>query len=393
MRLHADLLLSSGKTQDANTAASELQILSSKHPDDISLRLQLGRAYRIKGDLTSAREQIQAAISKRKDLADARYELAEIDLKQARPDAALQQASEILKLRPDDPRGRLLSARALMDSGSFGQASAELIRLTKGSTQATEAQFQLGVLAIMQGKPKDAILVFEKFPDDPRAIAGLATAYSLLRQLEKAKEVVNGGLKKWPDSPVLVEKSASLQAASGNYDRAIIQLQQLLDHEPKSVEIRRRMGDIYELKGDQDKAILSYQQASELAPADTEIALTLADDLARAGRSAEAKRKFEGIIRVHPENIRALNNLAFLLADTGGDLDEALRLAQLALAKASNQPALLDTVGYIYLNHLGLALLAKGDKSAARKELQGALDDSPSPQDKRKIVELLGRIG
>jgi hypothetical protein len=39
-----------------------------------------------------------------------------------------------------------------------------------------------------------------------------------------------------------------------------------------------------------------------------------------------------------------------------------------------------------------MALLAKGDKLAAKKELQVALDDRPSPQDKRKIVELLGRI-
>jgi tetratricopeptide (TPR) repeat protein len=163
---------------------------------------------------------------------------------------------------------------------------------------------------------------------------------------------------------------------------------------------------------------LLYQQACELAPGDTNIALTLGDMLARAGRNAEAKRRYEGIIGAHPENAGALNNLAFLLADTGGDLDEALRLAQRALAKAPNQPAFSDTVGYVYLKkglndsavqifgslvrkdphfapfryHLGLALFVKGDKTGAKKELQTALAEKPSRQDLAKIKELLTRI-
>jgi tetratricopeptide (TPR) repeat protein len=418
LHLHADLLLSIGKAQDADTAAKEFQILSDKHPNDAALRLQLGRAYRLKGDLPAAREQFQASLTKGPDLVDARYELAEIDLKQAHPEEALIQAGEILKRRPGDPHARLLNARAMIDSGAFKQASVELTKLMQDDPKDTEAQFQMGVLAIMQGKPKDAIVILNKFPGDPRAIVGLATAYSFERQLDKAREVVYEGLKKWPDSPILIEKNATLQAMSGNYDVAIAQFQQLLNKEPKSVGLRRRMGDIYQLKGDQEKAIVLYQQANELAPGDTAIALSLADSLARAGRNVEAKKRYEGILQMHPDNFSALNNLAFLLADTGGDLDQALRLAQQALTKLPNQAAFIDTVGYIYLKkglgdsavqtfgnlvrknphvpayryHLGMALLAKGDKLAAKKELQVALDDRPSPQDKRKIVELLGRI-
>jgi Flp pilus assembly protein TadD len=42
--------------------------------------------------------------------------------------------------------------------------------------------------------------------------------------------------------------------------------------------------------------------------------------------------------------------------------------------------------------HLGLALYVKGDKAAARKELQSALSDHPSPEDKLRIRELLQKI-
>ena len=113
-----------------------------------------------------------------------------------------------------------------------------------------------------------------------------------------------------------------------------------------------------------------------------------------------------------------MNNVAFFLADTGGDLDEALRLAKNALAKIPGQPSFSDTIGYIYLKkgmldsaiqsfstlahrypdsasfryHLGLALFQKGDKAVARKELQAALANHPSPQETLRIRELLNGI-
>ncbi len=51
LRVHADILLDSGKRENADMAVREFQTLSNQNPSDTSLRLQLGRAYRLKGDL------------------------------------------------------------------------------------------------------------------------------------------------------------------------------------------------------------------------------------------------------------------------------------------------------------------------------------------------------
>ena len=114
-----------------------------------------------------------------------------------------------------------------------------------------------------------------------------------------------------------------------------------------------------------------------------------------------------------------MNNLAFLLSDTGGDLDEALKLAQRAVQKVPGQPNFADTMGYVYLKkgmrdsaiqtftalvqkypgaptfryHLGMALLETGDKVRARKELETALANHPSQDEAVKIRELVGKIG
>ncbi len=127
---------------------------------------------------------------------------------------------------------------------------------------------------------------------------------------------------------------------------------------------------------------------------------------------------YQSVAKAHPENAPALNNVAFFLADTGGDLDEALRLAKNALARSPGQPSFSDTIGYIYLKkgmldsaiqsfstlarryptsasfryHLGLALFRKGEKAVARKELQAALANHPSPQETLRIRELLNEI-
>jgi uncharacterized protein HemY len=53
---------------------------------------------------------------------------------------------------------------------------------------------------------------------------------------------------------------------------------------------------------------------------------------------------------VETENPAALNNLAYLISETpGGDLTQALTLAQKANQKLPQAPEIADTLGWIYL--------------------------------------------
>jgi len=349
----------------------------------------------------------------------ARYELAEVSLMEQRPADALQQANKILALRPDDRRAKLLRTAGLISSGDAGVARAELAQLIKQDPNDTEPRLQTGLLAIAEKKYAEAIDILGKYrgQGDARVCNGLAVAYLHQKQYDKAREALNEGLKSQQDSPMLQERMADTEALAGRYDPAIEHLQKLLSKDPKSVALRQRMAEVYERKGDHTNEIAFYQQACELAPNDLAAALGLADALARAGRTSEARGEFQRVVKAHPENAPALNNAAFFLADTGGDLDEALRLAKHALEKAPGQPGFSDTVGYIYLKkglnesavqtfsnlarkypyaifryHLGLALYVKGDKSAARRELQAALSGHPSAEDTARIRELLQKI-
>lgn len=419
LHLHAGILLESGKRETADVAVGELQVLSSQNPGDAALRLQLGQAYRLKGDLNAARDQFVESIKMQRDLLAARYELAEVSLVQERPADALQQANKILELRPNDRRARLLRTASLIASGAGPAARGEITELIKELPSDTEPQLQLGFLAIAESKYAEAIEILAKYRDsrDLRVCNGLAVAYLHQKQYDKAREALNAGLKNAPDSSMLLEQLADTEALAGQYDTAIAQFQKLLALDPKSVVLHRRMAEVYQLKGDHGNEVAQYQRAHALAPNDLGAALSLAAALARAGRTSEARAEFERVVKANPESAPALNNAAFFLADTGGNLDEALRLAQHALEKVPGQPGFSDTVGYIYLKkglndsaiqtfsnlarkypfaifryHLGLALYVKGDKAAARKELQGALAGHPSEEDTARIRELLQKI-
>jgi tetratricopeptide (TPR) repeat protein len=420
LHLHAGILVDSGKRENADAAVRELRILVAQKAD-AGLLLQLGQAYRLKGDWNAARDQFMESLRRRKDLTAARYQLAEVSLIQQRPADAIEQAEQILALRPNDRRARLLRTAGWISSGNGTPARGELSQLIKELPRDTEPQLQLGLLEIAEHKFADAIDILSKYRGsrDARVFNGLATAYLHLQQYDNARAALAEGLKNAPDSPMLLERLADTEALAGHYDLAIDQLQKLLAADPKSVNLHRRMAEVYELKGDLASEIANYRQASELAPNDLAAGLSLADTLARAGRTNEARAEFQRVVKAHPDNAPALNNAAFFLADTGGDLDEALRLAKHALEKVPGQPGFSDTVGYIYLKkglndsavltftnlarkyphaifhyHLGLALYMKGEKAAARKELQSALASGhPSTEDKARIHELLEKLG
>jgi tetratricopeptide (TPR) repeat protein len=420
LRLHADILLDSGKHELADAAVHEFLALSAQYPGDTTLRLQLGRAYRLKGDFDSARGQYLEAINQRSDLWAARYELADIALIRNQPKEAVQQASAILATLPNDHRARLLYGRGLAGTGDGDTARAVLLRLTHDFPQEAAPQVELGLLALAEKNFAEAIDILNRYRvnGDDRTFAALANAYMNQKQIDQARATLNEGLGKWPNSSVLLEQLAGTEAVAGHYDVAMAQFQKLLSADSKSIVLRRQLAEVADLQGDHGRAILYFQQAHQLAPDDAGVSVSLADALARAGRTEEARTLYQAVANAHPENAPALNNVAFFLADTGGDLDEALRLAKNALAKIPGQPSFSDTIGYIYLKkgmvdsaiqsfstlahryptsasfryHLGLALFQKGEKATARKELQAALANHPSPQETLRIRELLNEI-
>jgi tetratricopeptide (TPR) repeat protein len=421
LRMRADLLIDTGKPENGALAVQILQSQLASHPNqpDPPLRLNLGRAYRLKGELGPARAEFEEALREKKDFPAAQYELGKIYLMQREPSEALQAANAAVALAPSDHRALLLQAWTLANTGQPDKARAILDQLIKESPRETQARYQRGLLYIRQGNYPEAIGMLQELSDggDIGATTALAGAYVALRQFGKAQAALSDALKKSPGSIPLQSQIARTTALSGDYSLAIEQYQKLIAKDPKSSSLHLALGEVYQARGDLKSALASYRQAHQLTPIELTPALVLADTLADAGRYDEAKTLYHQIVKAHPDDPPALNNAAYFFSDHG-ELQEAERLAEKALEKVPGQPGFSDTLAYVYLKqgqreqairtfsdlvrrypassvfhyHLGLALYQKGDQTGAKKELQRALASHPAATLEPSIKELLGKL-
>ena len=85
-------------------------------------------------------------------------------------------------------------------------------------------------------------------------------------------------------------------------------------------------------------------------------ALTASGTILQAqGKVQEARERFERVISIDPGAAVAANNLAWIYADSGQNLDKAVQLAQSALERLPDVPDVLDTLAWAYYksNHAG----------------------------------------
>jgi tetratricopeptide (TPR) repeat protein len=96
-----------------------------------------------------------------------------------------------------------------------------------------------------------------------------------------------------------------------------------------------------------DEAIATYQRAVERNPTSGTLHLLLASLFEAGGRIEEAMQHYESSIEKNPELAVAKNNLAYLMAERGRDLDRALDFAQEAKAALPDNPNTADTLGWV----------------------------------------------
>jgi tetratricopeptide (TPR) repeat protein len=423
--VRALIWLDEGKPENLDPAIAELRAQQVKRPQDPVLHYQIGNALARKNDVDGARREWLAATKQSRSYLPPRFALVQLDLSQNKPNDALPIAEEIAAADPRNPQARLLLATCLTAAGQYQRARAELNQLVTQFPQSPQVRFRIGLLDLSEGKFKEAEDVFRHFEgsaaSEPEVLAGLAQAYQGQNESMKAIQLLQDQLKRKPDSTALRRSLAHFAVASKNYDVAIEQYKLLAVADPKSTDVALSLAAAYNAKGDHPAAVEVLKKASETDPKSLTVNLELAQMYVVGGRLDDAKAMYRHVLQIQPNNPNALNDLAYLMADSGENLDEALSFAQRGLQTAVSpalKTSLSDTLGWIYLKkkmndsalqtfqslvrsnpgnmtfryHLGAALYQKGDAQAARAELQTALSSKPASSDEPKIRELLALL-
>jgi tetratricopeptide (TPR) repeat protein len=420
--MRAALMLQTGNPEQINMAANDLQTLVTKNPKNHLLHFNLARALAAKGQIDAARLQLEEAVKLRPDFIVAREMLGRIYLLKGDYGKGLQASEQILGLDRNSLTAHLMRSSALLGLGDRDKARDELTYITKTYPQNPDARWQVGFIAYQEKDFKQAEQIFSDLyknnPRDGRSLAGLTEVLASEHRMTEAIAEAQKAVDKEPQRRDLRVFLANLEMRAEKYDDALGIYQGLLSKEPKSADLLYRIGETERRKGDLNGAIDSFRKCSQEAPNNTDCLRLLGLLMEATGKRELAKPVYEQILKIHPDDALALNNLAFAKAEEGVDLDQALSMAQRAVQAAPNSPELKDTLGWIYIKksipddairifrdlvvaepknaifhyHYGMALTQKGDRAGAKKELELALQLKPSRDDEQKIRELLQKM-
>ena len=351
--MRAALMLTTGDAAQINQAVSDLQSLVVKKPDNHLLHYNLARAYLAKNDPEQARLQLEAAIKLRPDFLVARNMLGRIYIGKKDFPAALKEAEEIIAVNSNDVEARLTRSSALMALGDSLKARDEIDSILQMAPNNPDARYQSGFLAWQQKNYKlaqDSFAELSKInPKDSRGLLGTVETLASENRLGEGIKLVEDAAAREPARKDLQVALANLYVRDSRYDAAIARFQELLKADPKSADLLLRLAETQRRKGDINGAIDTFRRASEMAPTDFRPMLQVGLLLDGTGRRDQAKPAYEQVLKLQPDQPVALNNLAFIKAESGQDLDEALTMAQRARQGMPNSPDVMDTLGWIYL--------------------------------------------
>jgi len=165
-----------------------------------------------------------------------------------------------------------------------------------------------------------------------------------------------------------------------------------------------------------DEAESRLKEWIDQHPKDASASLTLGTILQQSKRDKDATTVYEQVLNLQPENIVALNNLAWLYFE-GGD-KRALDYAQRAYQRFPERAEIVDTYGWVLLHqgqlekglqmlekatkkapangdiryHYAAALAKVGEKAHARTELKALLDSKTPFTERQTAKDLLSTL-
>jgi tetratricopeptide (TPR) repeat protein len=228
-------------------------------------------------------------------------------------------------------------------------------------------------LRLTQGKLAEGKALLEQAlqhdPDMMRALTILVTYDLSAKQPAKAIARVQQLLEKSPQNPGLYSELALIQLQTKDFAGALANSKKAMDMNPADGQSLMVYTRAEVATGDADGAIATWTKWIGTHPTDA-AATSIVGSLEEAkGDQAKAIEYYKKTLQIDPSQAVAANNLAYLMVETGQNVDVALSLAQSARRSLPNSPDTADTLAWVYYY--------KGTYMSARDLLEDALKNNP----------------
>jgi tetratricopeptide (TPR) repeat protein len=280
-------------------------------------------------------------------------------------------------------RTSLLESRHLLDAAMVRYPSNERVLLTRAHVLAALEEPQAGTPELV------AYIETEIGSESMTAILTLADLYRLAGNAADAQKWLRRAEQQDPKNQAVIHArllwclsqerfddlatiSSTYKTASGQDLATVLRAAGLLSEQ--DLEVLQREG------------LALFRHAVTLAPMSVDARLGLAGMLYRKGEVDQARKTYEELLESYPDNIRVLNDLAWILQEHDDQGEVALELANRGVRLAPGDLYLRDTRGHI--------LASMPDRLGdARNDFEMLMQLSPqgSPRQAKALFKL-GRV-
>jgi tetratricopeptide (TPR) repeat protein len=236
-----------GGQQSTATKPASKNTLSDSQRADVTYLYFNANKEKILGNLNNAADLFAEVIRKDGSNHAAMYELANIYAQQKKYSDALFFSRSAYKLDGKNEWYAMSYAEILQKNGKFEESAAVYEQLVKDNPDRLDYYFEWASALIYSNKLLDAIKVLDKVE-------------------------LQMGINK----DVVMQKQR-LYMQLGKTDKAIAEVQKLIDADPKDAQAYGMMAELYQSIGQKEKALEIYNKVLEIDPENPYIHLSLAD--------------------------------------------------------------------------------------------------------------------
>ena len=398
---------------------ANLRQLAREFPDQQSIQLTLVQLLAQNGDYREALSEFEQLL----DLMDLNPRLvllqAQILQSAGEADDALETLEEGVREFDDNRSLRLTYARLLIQNERYQLAQAQFAAMMAQDPQDWETLFSMALLDVELEQFDKASDKFTQLAEvDQRAdeanyyLGYVNEQRNNLPLALAAYRAVRIGTQNFLAAQ---QQATRLAIKLGDLDSAHAHLSQLSRGQPRleilfhSIESGAliQAGHPDRARELLDRALNKYPNEADLLFA----RVLLFDSL---GDKAGSEQDLKQIIRMQPEDSRALNHLGYMLADQTDRYQEALELIERAIAISPDDPAIIDSLGWAQFklgryeealtnlrrayavfpdaevaSHVGEVLWIMGREQEAVDVWRGALENQPDSDLIKEVVDRL----
>lgn len=325
-------------------------------PEWIRPKLLYARALLLGGESDEAVEYTARIVGDDPDAdPDARMELALMYMSVGRNDDALSQVNQVLLEQASNSDALRLMAIINFQEGNFDAARDDFEDLLASRRHTMDALYYLARIADFHNETERAIQLYSQVTDGQYVVPSQRRASALIAvdneepdfALQRLDEFAAGR----PEYAVdMVVSKAILLAQLERYDEALAE----------------------------------YDRAVSFRPDDENIALGRAELMLQMNRVDDAIAAYRAAAKRWPESSVTLNALGYTLADRSDQYREAERLIRKSLKLDPENPAIIDSLGWV--------LYKRGRYDDALEQLEVAYKKYPDHEVAAHLIEVLATM-